>query len=452
MGIAVNDQTREGKYSKRRQDHSDAGVVYRRCGCRGVDGRQRGFSCPRLEDDPAHGRWYFAVQVDVVEGRRTRVRKGGFPARRDAERALAEFAALPSAQAAARMWTVGRWLRFWLAEIERSGAVRPSTLAGYRRVVDGDLIPEFDRLRLSKLRTKQVQRGLDRIARRTTRTGRLIAASTVHGIRAVLRSALSDARRRGLVGFNAAWRLRTPSGVRAYGVVWSPEREDVWRRTGVRPRVACWDVSHLARFLEAVQDDDLFALWWLAGVRLMRRGELVGLRWADLDLVRRELTVREQVTVTDRQERVGPPKSMAGLRTLALDETTVAIFWAHWRTETRRRGGRPPAPEDPLFTVADGRRLRPDWLTRRFQRLVGDLDLPPVRLHDVRHGAVSLAGAAGAPVKVMQHDAGHSSAVTTVDIYQHVFADTAHAAVADTAALLLEHAKIRMRWDGASQA
>jgi integrase len=188
------------------------------------------------------------------------------------------------------------------------------------------------------------------------------------------------------------------------------------------------------------------------GLRPIRRGELAGLRWADLNLVGRELTIREQVTVTDRRERVGPPKSMAGQRTLALDETTIEVFWAHWRATVKRRDGRPPAPTDPLFTGPDGRRLRPDWLTRRFQRLVRDLDLPPVRLHDIRHGAVSLAGAAGVPVKVMQHDARHSSAVTTVDIYQHVFAETAHAAVAETAALLMEHAKIRMRWDGASQA
>jgi len=65
---------------------------------------------------------------------------------------------------------------------------------------------------------------------------------------------------------------------------------------------------------------------------------------------------------------------------------------------------------------------------------------------------VRLAGAAGVPLKVLQHDAGHSSPVTTADTYQHVFAETAHAAVAETAALLLAHAKIRMSLAGASQA
>ncbi|NUT05386.1 MAG: hypothetical protein HOV76_18085 [Hamadaea sp.] len=95
--------------------------------------------------------------------------------------------------------------------------------------------------------------------------------------------------------------------------------------------------------------------------------------------------------------------------------------------------------------------MRPDWLTRRFQKHIRDLDLPPVRLHDIRYGALILAGAAGTPVKVMQHDAGPSSAITTVNIFHHVFAETAHKAIAHTAALLLGHAKVRMDWGGASQ-
>ena len=428
------------------------GTLYRRCGCRSTDGRQLGFSCPRLESQPKHGRWYFAVQIDGVDGLRTRVRKGGFASRADAERALAEFRALPSAQALARTWTVGGFLKSWLVGLEARRSVRPSTLLAYRRVVDGYLVPELGQVRLSKLRTKQVQRALDRIASTTTRDGRLIAASTVHGIRAVLRSALSSARRQGLVGFNAAWRIKTPNGVRAHPVVWTPAREDEWRRTGTRPRVACWDLAHLGQFLDAVQDDRLFALWWLVGLHGLRRGELAGLRWQDLDLIGRELTIREQVVDVDGRMHVGPPKSLAGLRTLALDETTVAIFQQHRRQETAHQDGIPPVARDPLFAQPDGRPLRPDWITREFRRQYQLLDLPPVRLHDIRHGAVSLAGAAGVPVKVMQHNAGHASAVTTVDIYQHVFAETAHAAVADTAALLLTHAKIRMRLGGSSQA
>jgi integrase len=87
-----------------------------------------------------------------------------------------------------------------------------------------------------------------------------------------------------------------------------------------------------------VQHDWLFPLWWLVALRGPRRGEIAGLRWEDVDLPRRELRIREQVCVVDGVERVGPTKSPAGYRTLALDEVSVAILSAWWRTQRRRFG------------------------------------------------------------------------------------------------------------------
>lgn len=97
--------------------------------------------------------------------------------------------------------------------------------------------------------------------------------------------------------------------------------------------------------------------------------------------------------------------------------------------------GRKPAGL--LFAHPDGRPIRPDWLTKRFRQLVRELDLPPVRLQDVRHSHASLAGTAGVPLKVIQHDMGHSSSVTTTDTYWAVFKELAHAGVATTAELLV---------------
>ncbi|WP_213013460.1 tyrosine-type recombinase/integrase [Paractinoplanes toevensis] len=95
-----------------------------------------------------------------------------------------------------------------------------------------------------------------------------------------------------------------------------------------------------------------------------------------------------------------------------------------------------------MFTHPDGRPLRPGWLSHRFRTLVRKLGLPSVRLHDLRHGAASLAGAAGVELKVIQHDLGHSSAVTTADTYWTVFRELAHGAVAATAELLRSHADL----------
>jgi integrase len=436
------------EHSNVRSRREPAGRVYRRCACRSaVTRRQLGARCPLLPDE-RHGRWYFAVQVSGVDGRRERVRRGGFATRADAERACWELLQLPGPRAVARSWTLRRWLEFWLSDIE--GRVRPTTLANYRWIAQRYLIPQLGGHRVGKLRTRDVQRAMDRISGQHVRGGRLISAASVHRIRAVLRSALSEARRQGMVGHNPAWRLRLPRGARPHAVVWDQRREQAWRTTGARPRVAVWDLPHLARFLEAVRCDWLFPLWWLVALRGLRRGEIAGLRWEDVDLPSRELTVPEQVVVVGGAHHVGPPKSPAGVRTLALDETSVQILHEFWQAQRRRFGH--VDPRDAVFRHVNGRPVRPDWVTRRFAGLVDDLDLPPVRLHDVRHSAASLAGAAGVDLKVIQHDLGHSSPVTTAQTYVSVFQQTARAAVRATAQLLLTHARIRMSLEGASEA
>ena len=148
--------------------------------------------------------------VAGVDGRRVRVRRGGFATRADAERAGWDLLQLPGAQAVARTWTLRRWLEFWLSEID--GQLRPTTVANYRWILHRYLIPLLGGQRLGKLRTKQVQRAMDVICRQRVRSGRLISPGSVHRIRAVLRSALSAAGHdRAQPGVAAAAAERCPS-------------------------------------------------------------------------------------------------------------------------------------------------------------------------------------------------------------------------------------------------
>ena len=394
------------------------------------------------------------VHVSGVDGRRVRLRRGGFTSRAAAERGLAEMLEVPGPEALAATWTVRRWMECWLSQME--DRLRPSTVRAYRSVVFHHLIPYLGVRRLAELDGKAgvrtAQRAVDAISRREIADGQLIAAGTVHRVVAVLRSALSEARRQGLVSTNAAWRLRLPQGGRPHAVAWNREREALWRATGVRPKVAIWDVEHVAEFLEAVRDDALFPLWWLMALRGLRRGEVVALRGEDLDDRLRELQVRRQLLVIDGKVHVGPPKSAAGVRGLAVDEFTNQLLREHRRSQQGRFAGTNRNLDGYLFTHPDGRQVRPDWLSYRFRTLVRRLGLPPVRLHDLRHGAASLAGAAGVELKVIQHDLGHSSAVTTADTYWTVFRELEHGAVAATAALLRSHARVRLSLVGASQA
>jgi integrase len=428
----------------------EEGSVYRRCGCRNkATGRQWNGSCPRLVD-PAHGRWYFAVQVCTVTGRRARVRRGGYASLVAAERARQALLALPDAVAAGRSWTMHRWLEQWLAVMAER--VRPSTMRGYRDHVRNYLVPLLGRVRLASLRPAQVQAAFRIVASGRTRSGRLVASSTLQRIRATLRSALSEAVRQGLIEANPATHVRLPRPSRVRPVVWTATREQAWRETGARPSVAVWSRQHLAVFLGSVRDDPLFVLWWLVALTGLRRGEVAALRWSDLDLDAATLTVHEQIVVVDGQDLVGPPKSASSRRTIALDKVTASLLRGLWRQHRTVRQATGRNRDGYVFVNAKGARLRPDYLTRRLAKLIAQCGLPPVRLHDLRHGAASLALAAGVDLKVVQAMLGHSSIITTADIYTSVLSEAAYAAAEASAAFVLDAARNRLSLGAASQA
>jgi integrase len=210
----------------------------------------------------------------------------------------------------------------------------------------------------------------------------------------------------------------------------------LWQRTGERPAVAVWTAEQLAEFLEFVREDHLFALWWVMAVRGLRRGEAAGLRWADLDLDRRELTVTQQRVQIGRQVIVGPPKSAASRRTIALDAETIRVLRGLDRAQ--RAAG---LSAEYVFLTADGTPLLPNYLTHRFRALVLASGLPPVRLHDLRHGAATLALAARTDLKVVQGTLGHSSIVLTADTYVSVLPVTFQQAADATARLVLTAAR-----------
>lgn len=184
----------------------------------------------------------------------------------------------------------------------------------------------------------------------------------------------------------------------------------------------------------------------------LRRGELAALRWSDLDLDTGTLTVREQVVVVDGYDLIGPPKSASSHRTIALDKVTVELLRQLWLRHIRTLADSGRNPDGYVFVDDNGHRLRPDYLTRRLATLIAQAGLPPVRLHDLRHGAASLALAAGVDLKVVQEMLGHSSIVTTADIYTSVLSEAAHAAAQASATFVLDAARTRLTLGAASQA
>lgn len=151
----------------------------------------------------------------------------------------------------------------------------------------------------------------------------------------------------------------------------------------------------------------------------MRRGEAAALAREDLDLDGATLTVRWQRVLIGWDVIEDDPKSEAGDRTVPLDAGTVAALRAHRRAQVSERlaWGSAWVDSGKVFTRGDGQPVHPAVISDRFHDLVVAADLPPVRLHDLRHDAASLMLAAGVDLKVVQETLGHSSITITSDTY-----------------------------------
>ncbi|MBX7270086.1 site-specific integrase [Micromonospora sp. Llam7] len=390
-----------------------------------------------------HGTWYFHCSATNLLGRRERARRGGYPSQAAARHGRDEWLSSTAADRTAQGWTVERWLRHWL---DNRKTIRPTTRFHYNRDVDTVLIPQLGRYRLADLDAPLLRTVFAQIAATRNSKGRPQSASAMNHLRTTLRAALNLAVKEGVLDCNPARHIEITGYQQPHAKVWTDARVESWEQTGARPAVAVWTADQLTEFLSSVNDDPLFALWWLAGLRGLRRGELCGLRWSDIDLDRGVLTIERNRTTAGYHVVEGNPKTPAGRRAVALDKRSVRILRVHRRYEHDRKAeaaenGTPWADTGYVFTRADGLPINPNYATTRFRLLSRRAGLPPVRLHDLRHGAASLAHQAGADLKTLQDLLGHSSIVVTADTYTSVLPQIQRRCADATAQLVLNAAR-----------
>ncbi len=284
------------------------------------------------------------------------------------------------------MLTVGDWLAHWL--VSRT-ATAPSTVRGYAAHVRLYLAPYLGEVLLGELSVAQVQAMFAAIIRQHQALGTPVSAATLTRIRATLRAALNDAIRRGLLTENPAAKAELPRARRPRAVVWRPYRIEQWRRTGERPAVAVWTAQQTAQFLHSIEEHRLYAAYHLIALRGLRRGEAAGLRWCDIDLDGKTAVITQQLQQYDGRAH--------STRVIALDHTTVAALRAHRDRQRAEAGAYGPGYRTSgfVFTNLNGDPMAPDRLTRTFRALATGAGLPPVRLHDLRHGAATLAQIGG---------------------------------------------------------
>ncbi len=290
---------------------------------------------------------------------------------------------------------LGPFLEHWLTDVVRR-SVRPKTFASYESIVRIHLAPALGHLELAAIRPGEIQTYLNEKAA----SG--LAPRTVAYHRNILRQALGHAERTELVTRNVAKLALPPRIPRRQVVPLTPDEARI--------------------FLATIAGEPHEALYLVAlGVGL-RQGEILGLRWADVDVAAGTLRVRAALQRVDGQFAFVEPKSATSRRTVSLPAIVQTALVAHQaRQVAEPEHCRPSgAFADLVFTTSVGGPLDGINVTRRFQRILRSAGLPRQRFHDLRHACASLLLAQGVPARVVMETLGHSQISLTLNTYSHV--------------------------------
>ncbi|MFG2846364.1 tyrosine-type recombinase/integrase [Kitasatospora sp. NPDC048296] len=380
------------------------GRVYRRCGCRDDQRRQLGARCPLLAIDPHHGTWTFAVDSHIaLDGKRHTVRRGGFPKKKAAKKALHRF--LEGERTGFTCdpdQTVADYLDEWFHTKEAT--LKPTTAARYRTYVYEDLIPAFRAVLLDDL----VRPHLHTFVADQRAHGR--GAVTIYRILAALSSALGDGVRNGRLRRNIARPMVVPRP-----------------RSAERPQWTADQAAHFLRYAHGA--DPLIAnLTELLIGSGIRRSEALALHEDDAYLDKRFMYIRWTLSALDNNQLVfTAPKTRSSRNWVALSDRAVTAIADQIAPATFR--GTNPTPGHGLVFHRHGRPLHPGYVLDRFHRLCREAGVPVIRLHDLRHLACTLAMDEHVPVHIVSKTLRHSTLSTTVDIYHFLSARAAREAV-----------------------
>ena len=356
---------------------------------------------------------YWAPQE---HGEPKRVQQRGFLNKKEAAKELRRVGSKIESHtyAAPNKLTVEAYMMRWLDGLR----LRPGTMQSYRRIVRLHVLPHIGDLRLDKLtgtRLSVLYRRLEADGfRRGNQAGQKgLSPRSVRYVHTLVSSAMKAAVADGLLVVNPAAKAKPPTASEARA-----------------PEMTAWSTEQASAFLRWVKDNrDGWQEWHTLLYTGMRRGELMGLRWSDLDLDRATVSIGRSVGVVmldgHRSMNIGQTKT-GKPRVVDLDAGTAGML-REWRKARGAVGLGLVRQGAYVFGKLDGGHMDPDTLSARFVRhltsagkALGTDAVPVVRVHDLRHTHATALLRAGTPVKVVSERLGHSDVMTTLRVYQHV--------------------------------
>ncbi|WP_330340196.1 tyrosine-type recombinase/integrase [Streptomyces sp. NBC_00557] len=423
-----------------------------------------------------HGSWYFYFELERGErGKRQRIRRGGFATKDDAKKKAKEM--YDAASGGADVLSDELCSDFFRRWISAKKSLARTTRHGYQEHIDNYLIPHLGHIKrrelhvrhldrmyeaiekenaervLHRLRVEELQQDRDKAHRAWVRTAgyatreerrrtrqafleanqalrdgrrglrKVTSAATMHRINDTLSSAISwGIKREGAFAKNWARLVELPPATRPKPLVWTPERVEHWKRTGEKPGpVMVWTPELTGEFLDFVKTDWLYELWHSFIFNGPRRGEMCALPWPEVSIDGLWMRISAQIVeVAYRLYGEAPKADSVRTVSLSLESGENLARWREKQQKKREEWGDAWVESDRVWTQENGEPLHPDWVSRRFKRLIELSGLPPVRLHDLRHLSATLSLLAKNDIKVVQERLGHSSRQITSDTYTSV--------------------------------
>ncbi|TPG74361.1 site-specific integrase [Brevibacillus laterosporus] len=347
--------------------------------------------------------WSFAISlgVDSETGKRKQITKSGFKTKKEAEIACAEMITKyeNGELTISKKQTLGTYLEFWLENYAKN-KLRSSTYGNHEIAVNSRIKPVLGAIDLDKLTPINVTKYLSELQKEN------LSADYIKYLHSVLKKALNQAVKWQLISKNIMDNVDPPRLEQKEIITWSPEQAN--------------------EFLAFAMKDKYYVAFVLAIYTGMRRGEILGLRWKDVDFEKAKISIQQTLYRPANQGIIfQEPKTKSAKRRISIPDFVIQELKAHKARQNKNKlqYGEGYQDFDLIVSYDDGRPQDPRNLLRHYERLIKGCGLPSIRFHDLRHTHATMLLQLGEHPKVVSERLGHSRVGITMDVYSHVMPD-----------------------------
>lgn len=353
--------------------------------------------------------WEITIELpaDPVTGKRVRKYMTVEGTKKEAERAMHKFISdlEKGYYVTDDKITVSEWIETWL-EVYITPNVSPTTLSRYQGMIKRYIDPLLGTTQVQHLTTLAVQAWVNGL-KTSPSSGKEMSAATIKHTYHVLKGAMDKAVLAGIIHRSPCTGIMLPKGQKKAAVIYNEVQ--------------------IKQLIQAAKGTDMELVVDMELCMGLRRGELLGLQWCDVDWESRQIHIVRNRVVVNGKSVVKDPKTAAGTRTIDIPEQLVQKLKRHRAACAERRlaMGENYTVSDYIIVHPDGKLVYPEYLSQLLTKLQEKAGLPHCRFHDLRHLCASIMLLQGVNVKVAQERLGHKDITTTMNIYSHVLPSSA---------------------------